>query len=386
MLVRAHEVEGVARLANVSIRRSVGAVSKRSNHLIGRLDLWMSQRYDPAAMQISDITRVVRHNPLPALGTTLLGFVVLGVAGWFILSHSIVGGDVGPSLPIGPASIVRHNPPRLVPLIYKPLTKDQAIAENDEIPFSKAPIEKAPPYVLPVEVSIISGRRSSLDCLTSTIYYEAAHEPDVGKRAVAQVVLNRARHPAFPSSVCGVVYQGSDRRTGCQFTFTCDGSLARRPTRKGWEEARTIATSALSGAVEPSVGMATHYHASYVVPYWAPSLDKIVKLGVHIFYRWRGGWGKRRAFDQAISSGEMDAVASSADDLFDVELGDEDTGLSSQIDISAGAAIRADDGRGSLIENERGEYSDGTIRSAVRADEASGTLHADSASSSLKID
>src|SRR3546814_17339709 len=70
-----------------------------------------------------------------------------------------------------------------------------------------------------------------MDCLTAAIYYEAAQESESGKRGVAQVVLNRARHPAFPSSICGVVYQGSERKTGCQFTFTFDGSLARKPSR-----------------------------------------------------------------------------------------------------------------------------------------------------------
>jgi hypothetical protein len=122
----------------------------------------------------------------------------------------------------------------------------------------------------------------------------------VGKRGVAQVVLNRVRHPAFPNSVCGVVMQGSNRTTGCQFTFSCDGSLYRRPSPQGWQSARQTALAALSGAVEPSVGMATHYHADYVRPYWASSLDKVAVIGTHIFYRWSGSWGKRVAFNQAL--------------------------------------------------------------------------------------
>lgn len=138
----------------------------------------------------------------------------------------------------------------------------------------------------------------SLQCLTATIYYEAGSESLDGQRAVAQVVLNRVRHPAFPNSVCGVVYQGSQRATGCQFTFTCDGSSRRRPDRAGWERARTIASAALDGAVFAPVGQATHYHTRDVHPYWSHTLTRAATIGAHIFYRWRGTAGEASAFDQ----------------------------------------------------------------------------------------
>jgi hypothetical protein len=132
-------------------------------------------------------------------------------------------------------------------------------------------------------------------CLTQAVYYEAGFEPLEGRRAVAQVVLNRMRHPAFPKSVCGVVYQGS-RSPVCQFSFVCDGALYRRPAAQLWREAELVAAAALSGYVEASVGSATHYHADYVAPYWAPMLSKVAKLGAHIFYRWPGAWGRDAAF------------------------------------------------------------------------------------------
>jgi hypothetical protein len=140
---------------------------------------------------------------------------------------------------------------------------------------------------------------SALDCLTQTIYYEADSEPASGQRAVAQVVLNRVRHPAFPHSICGVVYQGADLPTGCQFTFTCDGSLLRQPSLAGWARARKVALAALSGWVEAPVGLSTHYHANYVVPYWASSLDKVTLIGDHIFYAFRGPGGRKAAFHAA---------------------------------------------------------------------------------------
>jgi hypothetical protein len=109
------------------------------------------------------------------------------------------------------------------------------------------------------------------------------------------VVLNRLRHPAFPKSVCGVVYQGSGSAV-CQFTFVCDGALYRAPARDAWAQAEQVARAALSGYVEASVGEATHYHADYVAPRWAPLLAKVAQIGQHIFYRWPGAWGRPAAF------------------------------------------------------------------------------------------
>ncbi|WP_287004685.1 cell wall hydrolase [Sphingobium sp.] len=144
----------------------------------------------------------------------------------------------------------------------------------------------------------------SLDCLTAAVYYEAANEPLDGQRAVAQVVLNRVRHPAYPHSVCAVVFQGAQRPTGCQFTFACDGALARAPVPYLWARAREVASAALGGYVHAPVGWATHYHANYVVPYWAASLSKIAAVGTHIFYRWQGGWGEPKAFSAHYSGQE----------------------------------------------------------------------------------
>jgi spore germination cell wall hydrolase CwlJ-like protein len=144
---------------------------------------------------------------------------------------------------------------------------------------------------------------TALRCLTQAIYYEAANEPDSGKRAVAQVVLNRLRHPAYPNSVCGVVYEGANAPV-CQFSFTCDGSLLRPPMARQWQEARRAAQAALTGHVAPEVGSATHYHADYVLPRWAFTLGKLQKIGVHIFYRFPGSAGSARAFSDRWSGTE----------------------------------------------------------------------------------
>jgi hypothetical protein len=148
----------------------------------------------------------------------------------------------------------------------------------------------------------------SLQCLSEAVYYEARSESEEGQRAVAQVVLNRVRHPAYPSSVCGVVYQGSERVTGCQFSFTCDGSMGRGIEPYAWERARRIAEAALRGNVYRPVGLATNYHTTAISPYWAPSLVQQAVIGAHIFYRRPGYGGLAEAFDQAPSGEEPEAA------------------------------------------------------------------------------
>lgn len=170
---------------------------------------------------------------------------------------------------------------------------DAAKQRNAALPTAKLVAEQASAFSM---LRFAGAEPTALKCLTQAVYYEAAVEPMQGRRAVAQVVLNRVRHPAYPKSVCGVVYQGSERRTGCQFSFTCDGSLLRGPSAKPWREAEAVAQAALAGYVEPTVGTATHYHADYVLPRWAFELDKIEQLGRHIFYRFDGAWGRARAF------------------------------------------------------------------------------------------
>lgn len=169
---------------------------------------------------------------------------------------------------------------------------DAALRINAALPFSQESVQAPLPFV--VSGSDVEAKRALL-CLTQAVYYEAGFEPLQGRRAVAQVVLNRLRHPAFPKSVCGVVYQGST--TGvCQFTFVCDGSVNRPPAALAWKEAEQVARAALAGYVEPSVGESTFYHADYVAPRWAPLLAKVTQIGQHIFYRWPGSWGQRSAF------------------------------------------------------------------------------------------
>ena len=199
----------------------------------------------------------------------------------------------GPVASINVGSTVRLNLPP--PDLFRPITPEEALAENAKREFSSRPDTPAAPFTLKADAV---SRDRALECLTQAVYYEAASEGADGGRAVAQVVLNRMRHPAYPSTVCGVVYQGSERPIGCQFTFTCDGSLARMPVQSLWKQSQKIAEEALSGKVFAPVGHATHYHADYVLPFWADSLDKSIQIGRHIFYRLKSGLGASSAFRQ----------------------------------------------------------------------------------------
>jgi len=177
-----------------------------------------------------------------------------------------------------------------------PLTVEDAQKLNDERPIEVATVAPARPFAVKVPSEAKGRFQEAVRCLAQAIYYEAGGEPEEGQRAVAQIVLNRVRHPAFPHTVCGVVYQGSERVTGCQFTFTCDGSLARNPVPSIFARSERLAREALGGRVAAAVGNAVNYHADYVVPYWAASLAKVAKIGTHIFYGFRGALGDRSAF------------------------------------------------------------------------------------------
>ncbi len=193
-------------------------------------------------------------------------------------------------------------PPPVEPLILKQVTLDFARKTNAETPFTTNPVPPAAPFIF---AGGPSDMERAVDCLASTIYYEAGNETVEGQMAVVQVVLNRARHPAYPRSICDVVFQGHERRTGCQFSYTCDGSMARRrPDLASWERFRTLARSMVNGVVYTPVGTATHYHTDWVLPYWSAKLDKVRAEGTHLFFRWAGFWGTPKAFRTRGEGGE----------------------------------------------------------------------------------
>ena len=204
--------------------------------------------------------------------------------------------------PRGWTSLRLATPP---PFPFGQLSNADAAALNALLPIDDADFAPAQPFFLRASPP---ERARALLCMTQAIYYEAALEPTEGQQAVAQTVINRVRHPDFPKSVCGVVYEGSQLPIGCQFSFTCDGSLARPPIEPFWSRAKFVAEAALDGFVARNIGSATHYHADYVFPRWGPQMVKIVQLGAHIFYRYPGPAGAPQVLTGSYSGREL-AVA-----------------------------------------------------------------------------
>ena len=191
--------------------------------------------------------------------------------------------------------------PPVEPVKLQEVAPEDAREINAAIPFSTLPNPAARPFRLS---GAADSQARAVDCLAAAGYYEAGDDAK-GQRAVAQVIINRMRHPAFPKTICGVVFQGSERSTGCQFTFTCDGAMLRySPSPAAWQRARDVARMALNGSVYRPVGHATHYHTNWVVPYWSASLEKITAVDTHLFFRWAGWWGTPPAFNRGYAGVE----------------------------------------------------------------------------------
>lgn len=191
--------------------------------------------------------------------------LLLGVVAVII----VVAGTIGPwPRPLTPPNVAR------------PLTMAEARASNAAVPIDRGRRLPAGRYRFRGGPA---AREQATECLATAALYEAGDDLR-GQKAVIQVILNRVRAPGFPKTICGVVYQGSTRETGCQFSFTCDGSIRRRPVHRGWAAARQAARRALSGQVFGDVGRATHYHTDWMVPYWRDSLTKVARVRTHLFY------------------------------------------------------------------------------------------------------
>ncbi len=194
-----------------------------------------------------------------------LAFAV-GAAAWAVAGLVVVA-DLTSGKPVAEPELARFEKAVDAPTIYGSAAEDQ----NAEIEtsFTEAAAEL----------------KSEAHCLAQAIYHEARSETYAGQLAVAEVVMNRVSSRRYPNSVCGVVFQGHKRRTGCQFTFTCDGSLKHGEHGVPWAQSQKLAWKVMFGLHENVSDSATHYHAVYVNPVWAKRLVRTVKIGRHIFYR-----------------------------------------------------------------------------------------------------
>ncbi|WP_163269191.1 cell wall hydrolase [Chelativorans alearense] len=239
----------------------------------------------------------------PQAGDTLMAFVKpeiegqeVQIASAFHLKHDE---PAGPALPSMIASLVNNDKADILATAYAPPEPDYAKAspfasilrdENDGRFVPPVPPSDHPWARQPLPAAVFSEREQQ--CLAAGIYFEARGEPVEGQAAVAQVILNRVRNPAYPDSICGVVYQNEKWRNRCQFSFACDGIRDRVKSPGHFETAGQVAMAVTAGKIWlEEVGSSTHYHATYVRPRWASAMERMKKIGQHIFYRtYGGGW------------------------------------------------------------------------------------------------
>ncbi len=206
-----------------------------------------------------------------------------------------------PTIPRAIAELVTNDRADVLATAYAPPEPDYAKAS----PFASILREEDPTggrFIPPVGAKDHPWARHALpaavfsdreqQCLAAGIYFEARGESVKGQAAVAQVILNRVRNPTYPGSICGVVYQNEKWRNRCQFSFACDGIRDRVKSPGHFKMAQDVAMATTAGKIWlPEVGSSTHYHATYVHPRWAGAMERMKKIGQHIFYRtYGGGW------------------------------------------------------------------------------------------------
>lgn len=215
--------------------------------------------------------------------------------------HTNVDKKPDPGVPAMLAALVNNDRPDVLATAYAQAEPDYAKASpfeallQDEEPSSGRfipPMAKGDHSWIqnPLPASVFSTKEQA--CLANGIYFEARGESVRGQAAVAQVILNRVRNPVYPNSICGVVYQNDNWLNRCQFSFACDGRKKRIESPAHYKTAQDVAMAVTAGKIFiPEVGSSTHYYANYVHPGWARTMQKMTKIGLHIFYRtYGGGW------------------------------------------------------------------------------------------------
>jgi spore germination cell wall hydrolase CwlJ-like protein len=205
-----------------------------------------------------------------------------------------------PGVPAVLASLINNEKADILATAYAPSKPDYARAspfeslmkDPDDTGRFIPPVSKGDHGWMskPLPPGVFSAKEQK--CLANAIYFEARGESLRGQAAVAQVVLNRVRNPTYPGTICGVVYQNQNLKNRCQFSFACDGKKDVVSNRKIYKTAEDIAMAVTAGKIFlPEVASSTHYYAQYVSPRWARSMQKMKKIGLHIFYRtYGGGW------------------------------------------------------------------------------------------------
>jgi hypothetical protein len=296
-----------ALMAASSIGLLVGA-SAGAAYLGGRLAREADASSNAARLlQMAELNGDV--TPSDALGMAPLNQTALGIANRFSpYDGGMSGGSTSEATAMAPTLAAMR--------VSEDIRSQKGLLVRASEPLPASPLKTAPlvASVRPAAAMVFKqASRNDSDCLAQAVYYEARGEGVDGMRAVAQVILNRVRHPAFPKSICGVVYQGANRRISCQFSFTCNGIMGRPVEAYNWRRAREVASAALEGYVMKSVGTATHFHASYVAPSWSNTMVRVGTVGSHVFYQFRGRGSRIDNSLESVQASDAPAVLIQAD-------------------------------------------------------------------------
>lgn len=235
----------------------------------------LSRSFDEARVRIASL----RGDDAMALGQSRYAAVELPATGDVEIGPRMSVASIDPATAAALQAIAGIAPSSGIPL---PASASEQLAYAR----SNAPVTGGFSSGTPVAAS-----DKELWCLATAIYFEARGESYRGQVAVAQVVLNRVKDHRYPDTICGVVFQNQSRRNSCQFSFACDGIPEVINDAKSWAQAQDIANRFTAGELYlTEVADATHYHATYVSPPWAPRMTKVTQIGLHVFYKFKSGW------------------------------------------------------------------------------------------------
>lgn len=186
-----------------------------------------------------------------------------------------------------------------------------AVARTDLSPLglltrsTPIPVQAAPVRTAVTGSSSAPANGRELDCMAQAVYFEARGEPMLGQLGVAQVVMNRVRHPAFPKSVCGVVFQRAGH--SCQFSWACHRPSG--PSNAGqWAQARAVAGRVMAGEVVASLSFATHFNGARARGFGS-GLQRVAQIGQHAFYRFNGAKGSPSMFGASVHIAQAQTAA-----------------------------------------------------------------------------
>lgn len=196
--------------------------------------------------------------------------------------------EIGPRMSIASLNGSGASALEAIAGIAPEMSTPMPVAASEQLAYARAQA--------PVTGGFAAGQPLALDdkqlwCLATAIYFEARGESYRGQVAIAQVVQNRVKDRRYPNTICGVVFQNQNRRNSCQFSFACDGQPEVINDKASWAQAQDISNRFAAGELYlTEVGKATHYHATYVSPKWAPRMVKLTQIGLHVFYEFKRGW------------------------------------------------------------------------------------------------